>query len=126
MPSAVRAAIRSSRSARALSWTCIGNMCQELRPPGGGLAGHSIGSDVCEVVFEAWRHDVVSPGGADLAEAVEGIPVEPVRAHHARTCSDFGIARHDHAAFAGGDRLAGVEAENAGIRVQRTDQAAVK
>ena len=83
------------------------------------------GSDVGEVVFEAWCHDVVGPGSADLAESVERILVEPVRAHQARTCSDFGIARHDHAAFAGGDGFAGVEAEHAGIRLPRAYQATV-
>ena len=82
------------------------------------------GGDVGQVVLEARRHDLVVPARHRGGEAVERIAAHAVQAHHARPRGQLGVARDQHAAFAGGDGLVGVEAEDGGVAGQRADQLA--
>jgi Fe-S-cluster containining protein len=82
------------------------------------------GGDVGQVVLEARRHDLVVPARHLGGEAVEGVAVDAVQAHHLHPCRQGRVAGHGHAAFARGDGLVGVEAEHRHVAVQRADQPA--
>ena len=66
--------------------------------------------DVGQVVLEARRHDLVVPARHLCGEPVERVAAHAVQAHHLRALGQRRIARHQHAAPAGGDGLVGVKA----------------
>ncbi len=80
--------------------------------------------DIGQVVLEPRRDDLVVPARHLRREAVEGVAAHAVQAHRPHARRHLGVAGHDHAAFAGRDRLVGVEAEHRRVGVERADQAA--
>jgi hypothetical protein len=91
----------------------------------GELVQAQRGGDVGQVVLEARRHHLVVPTRHLGGEAVEGVAVHAVQAHHPGPVRELFVARHQHAALAGGDGLVGVEAEHGGGGRQRADLAAL-
>ena len=82
-------------------------------------------SHVGHVVLEAGRHDLVIPGRCLAGEAVEGIAVDAVQAHHLHARGQRLVLGDHHAAFAGGHGLVGVEAEHGSIAGQLAHQRAL-
>ena len=84
------------------------------------------GGDVGHVVLVAGGDDLVIPARHLRGEAVEGIAAHAMQAHHAGALGQLGIARHQHAALAGGHGLVGIEAEHGGVAAHRADQFALE
>ncbi len=69
------------------------------------------GVDVGHVVLEAGGDDIVFPAGLRRSVAVPDRAVDAVEPHRPGPGGERGVVRRQHAAFAGGDGLVGVEAE---------------
>ncbi len=77
------------------------------------LAQADGGLHVAEVVLEAGLEHLVIPAPL-FGVAIPGVLGDAVQAEHAHALGQGGVVGGDHAAFAGGDVLGGVEAEGRG------------
>lgn len=83
----------------------------------GHLAQPQCCLDIGHSVVEAQHLLLVVPGAVRLIDKVFRIPGDAVAAQHAHGFGNCGVVGHCHAAFAGGDDLHRVEAENGDVAV---------
>src|SRR5580700_1668945 len=77
--------------------------------------------EIGQIVFEAGSDNVIRPTRPEAAESVKGVTIETVSTHRSSPRRHYGVPRRDHSALAGGDRLIGVKAKDARIRVRSAD-----